>query len=64
MINEMPYFKKECKKHNIILVPIAIDNCYDSLLEIYGKNLVDGRDLNRFPKEVANMLLKNIKKLI
>lgn len=64
MINEMPYFKKECKKHNIILVPIAIDSCYNSLLKIYGKNLVDGRDLNKFPKEVANMLLKNIKKLI
>lgn len=64
MINEMPYLKKECKKHNIILVPIAIDSCYDALLGIYGKNLVDGRDLNRFPKEVANILLKNIKKLI
>lgn len=49
--------KKECKKKHIELIAFAIDGNIDALKQLYGEeNLVDCRDLQKFPKELSRVL--------
>lgn len=63
MKRDMQKINKTAKKYNIAIIPIAIGDDIDTLTNIYGR-VVDGRDLNKLPKEVTKLLLKQIKKLI
>ena len=60
----MKEIKKLCKKHKVMLVPVAIGDDLPALTKIYGPKLVDGRNLENLPKNVSNILLQEIKKII
>ena len=64
MIHDMEYLNKMCKKSHIAIIPIAIGSDFDNLQAIYGKDLVDGRDLQKLPTGIAKILLAKIKKLL
>lgn len=55
---------KKAKKDNILIIPIAISDDIEILKNIYGNCVVDGRSLNKLPKTITGILLKEIKKLI
>lgn len=55
---------KKAKKDNILIIPIAISDDIEILNNIYGNCVVDGRSLNKLPKTITGILLKEIKKLI
>lgn len=56
--------KATVKKHNISVVPIAVDvYSLSTLADIYG-TIVDGTDLNKLPQKITSILLKKIKKSI
>lgn len=64
MISDMKEIKKLCKRHKVMLVPVAIGDDLPALTKIYGPKLVDGRNLENLPKNVSNILLQEIKKII
>lgn len=64
MVHDMEYLNKICKKSHIAIIPIAIGDDFYNLQAIYGKELVDGRDLQKLPTEIARILLAKIKKLL
>lgn len=64
MVHDMEYLNKICKKSHIAIIPIAIGDDFNNLQAIYGKELVDGRDLQKLPTEIARILLAKIKKLL
>ena len=64
MVSDMKEIKKLCKKHKVMLVPVAIGDDLPALTKIYGPKLVDGRNLENLPKNVSNILLQEIKKII
>ncbi|MGN0005005.1 MAG: hypothetical protein ACI37Z_03360 [Candidatus Gastranaerophilaceae bacterium] len=64
MISDMKEIHRLCKKHKVMLVPVAIGDDLPALTKIYGPKLVDGRDLKNLPKNVSGILLQEIKKII
>lgn len=64
MISDMKEIRRLCKKHKVMLVPVAIGDDLPALTKIYGQKLVDGRDLKNLPKNVSGILLQEIKKII
>jgi len=62
---EIPQLKKYCKKHKIVLIPIAIGDDIENLKALYGSDiLIDGRDLTKLPVAVSKLLLKSIRKML
>ena len=60
--DELKELKKIWKQKNIVFVPLCIDS--DSLpylKNIYGNSLVDATDLQKFPKLLNQLLVKEIK---
>lgn len=55
---------KECKKKHIELLAFAIGDDVDKLKSLYGENnLVDCRDLNKFPQTISKILAEKSKKI-
>lgn len=56
--------RKECKKKNIELIAFAIDSNIEKLKDLYGEeNLVDCRDLSKFPKNISRVLAEKSAKI-
>lgn len=64
MKSEMPDIYKIAKKYNVQIIPVAIGDDISSLRDIYGNNIIDGRDLNQLPQMLTNKAFKNINKFL